>query len=198
MLHWQKKNDREVVRDILKHDGIIVCSTDTVYGLLAALSETAKQKLHLLKGDRKDKPFLILIAGVHKIAYFAELAPSLTDFLKQVWPGPVTCVVKTAAGTIALRAPNHAGLQELLEDFDGLYSTSANISGLAVPHAPQDIDPVLLAGTDAFIDGQMQLDKPVPSTILDCTNPDSIRVIREGAFPVATLEEIYGTAFGRN
>ena len=199
MFNWQSQEDRNTIRDILTDDGIVLCSTDTVYGLLARISQPAEQQLRALKGERAGKPFLVLIAGTHKLSSFAELPDVLTQFLERVWPGPLTCVVKTSDGTIALRVPAHEGLQKLLEYFDGLYSTSANVSGEGTPAARENIDPVLLASADATIfDEQPLLDKRAPSTILDCTDPDSIRVIREGAFPIAELEEIYGTAFRRN
>ncbi len=198
MLNWQETEDRNKIHDILIRDGIVLCSTDTVYGLLTQLTEAAEQKLHALKGARSGKHFLVLIAGIHKLGYFAELPDNLTSFLNKVWPGPVTCVVKTIDGTIALRAPKHDGLLELLKHFDGLYSTSANRAGADVPHSEQDIDPVLMASADAFIDSHHQLDKVPPSTILDCTDLNDIRLIREGAFPLEKLEELYGTTIRRD
>ncbi len=192
-LSWHESHDREQVRSILARDGVVLCSTDTVYGLLANVTDAAEQKLRTIKTERGDKPFLALIAGMHKLTHFAQVPRRLQKFLEQVWPGPVTCII----GAHALRCPDHERLRELLENFDGLYSTSANPSGKPVAKTRDEIDPELLDAVDAFIDDD-QLDNLAPSTILDCRNPDAIVVLRQGAFPIKTLEEIYGTPFKRN
>ena len=191
--NWHEKRDREQVRSILARDEIVLASTDTVYGLLCNVTAAAETKLRSIKSERGKKPFLVLVAGMHKLAHFAQPTARLKTFLEQVWPGPVTVII----GTYALRCPDHERLRELLEHFDGLYSTSANRSGEPAAQTRGEINPELLAAVDAFIDDE-QLDKSPPSTILDCRNPDAIAVIREGAYPVKTLEEIYGTAFRRN
>lgn len=57
--------------------------------------------------------------------------------MERFWPGPLALLIfkakadlpsylKGADGTIALRIPAHAGLQQLLVDCEGLFSTSAN------------------------------------------------------------------------
>ncbi len=191
--NWHEKHDREQVRSILARDEIVLSSTDTVYGLLANVTDAAESKLRSIKSERGDKPFLVLIAGMHKLAHFTQVPDRLKKFLEQVWPGPVTCIIAAHA----LRCPDHERLRELLEHFDGLYSTSANRSGAQVPQTRAEIDQELLGAVDAFIDDG-RLDKSAPSTILDCRNPDAIVVIREGAYPIKTLEEIYGTPFRRD
>lgn len=46
--------------------------------------------------------------------------------------------------TVAIRCPEHAGLQNVLKHFDGLFSTSANKTGMPAPVKFEDIDKNLL------------------------------------------------------
>jgi Putative translation factor (SUA5) len=48
--------------DVIKHGGVVITKTDTIYGILAnALDKEAIEKIYVIKGREKDKPFIILI-----------------------------------------------------------------------------------------------------------------------------------------
>ncbi len=210
-LYWEQARDIMIAQLLLRGGGVLLASTDTVYGLLAPFTEEGKAKLDTLKGAREHKPYLVLIASPQKLSRFVDdttFPPSLNSLIAHVWPGPVTIVFRaqptvpaalcTSTGTIALRCPDHAGLQELLQPFDGVFSTSANTSGQPVPQGASDIEPQLLKSVDSFIDVvASSLDKMPPSTIIDCTNPDNITLVREGAVALTQLEKIYGTQIKR-
>ena len=101
---------------------------------------------------------------------------------------------------IALRVPKHQHLQKLLQNFNGLFSTSANIAGKSVPRSIDDLDEDLIKSA-AYVVVDSMNDKLVksqqeikPSTILDCSG-DDIKVVREGAYPIDYLEKIAGKRF---
>ena len=125
--------------------------------------------------------------------------------IDQCWPGPVTLIfkakndlpsfAKSKKNTIALRYPDHEGLLSLLKSFDGLFSTSANKT---VEKAPENIDEInsdLIEKTDLLVYDEEMEKRTLPSTIIDCTNPQRLTVIRESLFPVKKLEEYYGEKF---
>jgi L-threonylcarbamoyladenylate synthase len=185
---------------------IIVTTTDTVPGLLACVSQKTFDKLNKIK-KRESKPYLLLIRSAQEVARFAELnrALHIENLMSSCWPGPLTLIlparvdapsyIKGPEGTVAVRAPDHAGLQKLLQHVDVLFSTSANIAGQPVPESITDVDVAIIDKVTCLVDDvdKRNIDAK-PSTILDCTG-DTIRVVREGAYPIEQLEKIYGSQF---
>ncbi len=98
--------------------------------------------------------------------------------------------MKSSEGTVALRVPDHAGLQSVMKKVGPLFSTSANRKGYPTPATLDAVDQTILDNVDLIIaDKKTTPKEPVPSTILDCTG-DEIKVIREGAYPIEELETI--------
>ncbi len=210
-LDWHKPHDIKAIVDCLRRDYPILCSTDTIWGLLGTISEKTFLLLNTLKGGRDSKPYVILIRNSEQLPSFVALNnidPSLKQLLNHCWPGPVTIVFKaredlppylcSSSNTIALRCPAHPGLLSLLQHFDGLYSTSANRSGKPAPQTWSQIEPFLKENVQKIIADEpenLEATSLLPSTILDCTHPDRISVLREGAYPITTLEEFYGKPF---
>ena len=193
-LFWNENSSIERLAAILQDGGLAIGSSDTVFGLISNLKCSSKNTLDLVK-KRYDKPYLILISKATPLEKFIDSAglSGIEDLAKKCWPGPVTLIcrahpdlplfMKGIEGTVALRMPDHEGLQQLLTHFEGLFSTSANISGQPVPDTLEEVDPAILAQCAALV-----LDSPgvmnsttEPSTILDCTG-DEIKVVRQGAF----------------
>jgi tRNA A37 threonylcarbamoyladenosine synthetase subunit TsaC/SUA5/YrdC len=96
--------------------------------------------------------------------------------------------------------PSHAGLLVLLQDIPALFSTSANKAGSPVPGCLADVDPEIVRQVSAIIldhDAHAGCTSVVPSTIIDCTGP-RLKVVREGAYAIDTLEAIAGQKFLRS
>lgn len=197
-LSWSNKNDLSEIVHTLKRGGVVLGASDTVIGLLVDATMTGIQKLNAIK-QRAEKPYIILVDGPEKISRFA-VVPHVTSaekIMRAAWPGPVTLIFKANPAsplydafpqkTVAIRIPAHDGLLQVLKQFDGLLSTSANRAGNLVPSSMQEVDPALRAHVDACItNGDVM---SVPSTILDCSG-DGIVLVREGAYPIAELERI--------
>jgi L-threonylcarbamoyladenylate synthase len=202
MLYWNDAESKDKIKKILDQDEILFASGDTVLGLWGKLTEKSFESINQLK-QRSGKPYLIVIASISKIDKFVDLPLSekLQTLIQTCWPGPVTIVFKARAdlpawmkspdGTIALRVPDHAGLLKLLADYDGLFSTSANIQGQPIPESLADVDSSILSGvgTAVCIDRGQQHYGQNPSTILDCST-GNIRVLRLGAFDLDALTDI--------
>ncbi|MFH0898610.1 MAG: Sua5/YciO/YrdC/YwlC family protein [bacterium] len=210
-IFWQNTDSITLLEQELKKDSICITSTDTVLGFLAASTEKSFQKLQSLKGERDQKPFVILVENIFSLKKFVDMhsiSNSVMTMLERCWPGPVTVVFRagincpsfcmSSEGTIALRSPDHHGLQKLLASYDGLFSTSANRSGKPVPINPEQIDQKIVQSIKYLVlDSDRHSMSQTPSTILDCSRgvEQGIRVIREGAFPIHELEDYYGSPF---
>lgn len=199
-LSWNNPKDIQELQRLLDDDRVVLASGDTVLGLYAPLTLAGYESLNQLK-QRSGKPYLTLISSPHMLPYFVDqvIDEKLQRLMDTVWPGPATLIfrakedlpdfIKDASGTIALRVPDHKGLQELLQSRKGVFSTSANIHTEAIPAKIQDVNPRIKEGVGAIcldVDTDQAI---LPSTILDCSS-EQITIIREGAISRQKLTEI--------
>jgi len=123
----------------IKRGGVIICPTDTVYGFLAdATNKKAVDKIFKIKKRLKQKPLAIFIQNFKTAKSLALINKDQENFLKKIWPGKVTVVLKRKAGvklygvdkkTIAIRIPKYKFLNNLLKKINKpLVQTSVNIS----------------------------------------------------------------------
>jgi tRNA threonylcarbamoyl adenosine modification protein (Sua5/YciO/YrdC/YwlC family) len=189
----------------LQSGKVIAGTTDTIFGLLANLTYESFLALNIIKG-REQKPYIILIKNADSLSHFVSIRnDSYSNFhieklIQQCWPGPLTLIfkakadvpsfMKAADGTIALRVPKHEGLQQLLAQKDGLFSTSANRAGQPPAKTIQELDEQIKQSINyAVIDKGYEQHEQFPSTILDCTT-DKIKVVREGMYPLSDIKTI--------
>lgn len=198
---WKDINSIRKLIDSLKMGSVSATTTDTVTGLLAPLTGQGHARLDKIKG-RDLKPYLILTSSRSFIESWieGEITPTVERLMDHCWPGPLTLIFKArstipsymkgAGGTIAVRIPDHAGLQSVLKEFDGLFSTSANTTGKSVPKTIFDIEPIIIDQLEyLFTDEETASSSPLSSTILDCTQK-TIHVVRQGAYLIKDLEKI--------
>jgi L-threonylcarbamoyladenylate synthase len=218
-LFWDDLESIKILNKSLDHNALSIVDTDTILGLLGRLTLESYEVLNHIKGGRSGKPYLILLGSSDKLKLFVDQAVLTAPVMRLIdycWPGPVTFIFKaqpklpdfiTSSGqTIALRCPKHAGLQKLLNLYDGLFSTSANKSSEHVPVTSDDINPDILAQIEYLvIDRNNIREQAVPSTIIDLSglvghdqnSYAMIKVVRVGAYPIEELERIYGSKFKR-
>jgi L-threonylcarbamoyladenylate synthase len=155
--------------------GVVLLPTDTIYGLHAMVgNEAAVARIAAMKEREASKRFVVIAASVGQLASAGAVVP---DLLRDIWPAPLTAIVPSAAGTLAVRVPALPWLLRLLQRTGPLVSTSANRSG-----EPPIVRPDLLAR-----DLQQRIDSALdagprdgnPSAIVDFTE-NSPRLIREG------------------
>jgi L-threonylcarbamoyladenylate synthase len=169
---------------ILRHDGIIVYPTETVYGLGGdALSEEAILKVYKAKKRPVSNPISIAVSSTDMMECVAKLDEPASLFTDRFLPGPVTIVVPArkcipailtgGTGMIGIRYPSHPVALDLIARFDSpITATSANISGGKEPVTPDECR----VPHDLLIDGGRL--PGIPSTVVDLT---SRRIIRPGA-----------------
>lgn len=215
---WTNLTAQRTLRKSLQNNDVSIVSTDTILGFIAPITLEGFTKLMHIKGKREQKPYLILIASHKKLSSFIDetkLSNAMLNVLHHCWPGPLTVIFQartpqptyltSSTGTIALRCPQHKELRILLEDFDGLFSTSANKSGEAVPQSYYDVPQDIIQKIAYVVLDENNEKNPqqnLPSTIIDFSaamenHAAPVRVIREGAYSIKELESYYGKSFTR-
>jgi len=166
----------------LRRGKVAICPTDTVYGLIAdATNKKAVEKIFKIKKRNLKKPVPIFVKNIKTAKRLAQINKQQEEFLRKVWPGRTTAVLKRKKGkniygvnkkTIALRLPDYKLVIILLKKLNRpLTGTSANISGKPVSIKIKEVlkqfkkqkyqpDLVISAGN---------LPKSRPSTVIDLT-----------------------------
>ncbi|PIZ57263.1 threonylcarbamoyl-AMP synthase [bacterium (Candidatus Torokbacteria) CG_4_10_14_0_2_um_filter_35_8] len=194
----------EAAADILKRGLVLVYPTDTVYGLgVNILDENAVRKIFLIKGRDFIKPLPIVVRDLKMAEEVASVGEKAKVLFNKFLPGPLTLVlpkkdiisdiISADLETVGIRIPECEVTKKLSEKLDFPYTTtSANISGRPstssirevrsqFSDSPRKPDLILNAGT---------LSPSLSSTIVDLSNENDIKILREG--PISK-EEILST-----
>ncbi|MDF2441840.1 MAG: L-threonylcarbamoyladenylate synthase [Subtercola sp.] len=202
-----------LARAAISRGELVVIPTDTVYGLAAdAFDPRAVQRLLDAKGRTRQSPPPVLIADVRTLEALAEsLSPAARELTAAFWPGGLTIVVNARAslmwdlgethGTVALRQPNDPLALELLAETGPLAVSSANLTGQPAAASAAEALGMLGDSVSVYLDsGHPVADSAVsdsaalPSTIVDATHPEEVRIIREGAIPASEIRRVVGEA----
>jgi len=179
----------------LERGQVVVCPTDTVYGLLAdATNDKAVERVFQIKKRNKKKAISIFVKDIEMAAKYVLMDKDMENFLDEIWPGRITVALKKknrsglskkisgSKKTIGLRIPEYKLIHEIIKKFKKpLTGTSANISGKSSTVKIEEIykyfedeqirpDLILSAGN---------LPYNVPSTVIDFSN-DKPKIIRRG------------------
>ncbi|MBU0518050.1 threonylcarbamoyl-AMP synthase [bacterium] len=198
----QHSENLDLVSDVLRHGGIIVYPTETVYGF-GCLADQPKaiDRIAELKGSPEESHFLVLIGKRKEIASFCVDVPSLAfPLMDAFWPGPLTLILPAAhdvhprligpSGGVAIRLSSHPWPGSLLQKVKGgLISTSANLHGQPVIRNRSELGPRLLRSVDLFIDWG-DLDGGVSTMIDLCEDPP--KCVREGTIKLSEIENVIG------
>jgi L-threonylcarbamoyladenylate synthase len=188
---------------ILESGGLVAVPTETVYGLAArADSAEAVAKIYAAKGRPDFNPLIVHVAGVERAARYAEFSPAALALAAAHWPGPLTLVlprrvdaplaeaVSAGLPTIAVRAPAHPVMREMLAAVDfPLAAPSANRSGFISPTTAAHVLASLDGRIDLVLDGGACL-AGVESTIVAVRADGSLEELRPG--PLAIAEMVAG------
>ena len=189
---------------ILRRGGLVAFPTETVYGLGAdAGNPAAIARLYAAKGRPADHPVIVHIADIGQLTQWSrEVTPLAQKLARGFWPGPLTMILKRAAGvrdevtggqdTVGLRIPSHAVAHALLAKFGGgIAAPSANrfgrVSATTAAHVRQEFG----GAVDCVLDGG-QSDVGIESTIVDATGAAPV-LLRPGHISARQIEEAAGT-----
>lgn len=189
VLKADKKNLKTIIEYVEK-GRIIVCPTDTVYGLICdATNKKTVQRLFKIKRRDTKEPVPIFVKDLKTAKKLAFINEKQEKILGNSWPGKITFILKRKKSkiygvkekTIGLRIPNHKVISYLLSSTNRpLTGTSANISG---EQASTKIKEVLKQFKNQKLKPDLIVDagnlKPSkPSKIIDLTG-NKIKVLRK-------------------
>ncbi len=186
--------------DIIKHGGLVVFPTETVYGLGAnALDKNAVTNIYKAKGRPMDNPLIVHLAkpeDAEKYAYTNDLFYKLA---KIFMPGPLTVIlpkkeiipyeVTCGLDTVALRVPSNDIAHELIEKSGcPIAAPSANLSGKPSPTSFDHVIKDMSGRADAIIDGG-KCTIGLESTVI-ILNGSKTELLRPGKITYEELKQI--------
>lgn len=164
--------------------------TDTIYGIVgSALNPQTVEKIYTLRKRVADKPMIILISSLDDLKKFdINLTRKQNDFLKKIWPNPVSVVLSCdkeefrylhrGKNSLAFRMPRDNNLLELLKETGPLVAPSANIEGEKPSETIEEAKGYFNEGVPCYVDGGKKANKP--STVLQLNNDGTVIVLRKG------------------
>ena len=185
--------------EVLTSGGIVIYPTDTVYGIGCSVeNKDAIERIHLIKGQRTDKPFSFVCSDLKNISEYAHVSNAAFKIMKHLIPGPYTFILPAARmkhlpkilvskrKTVGIRVPDSPIALTLVRELGHpILSTSATDETGEILNDPARIAEQFQSVVDLILDGGLLLSKP--STVLDLTN-DRAKVVRLGAGDVSFLE----------
>jgi len=191
----------------LRAGELVVCPTDTVYGVAAdAFNVAATGAIFRIKDRPRALPLPVLVSRPRQAwAVSSEVPSGASELAAAFWPGALTMILPQgtdldwdlgdARGSIALRIPNHPVLLELLERVGPVAATSANRTGEPTPPTVSEIETMFGAEVAVYLDGG-PASGDAGSTIVDLSKGDPT-LIREGPITSAELERVLGRPLAR-
>jgi len=160
----------------LRRGGVVAYPTEAVWGLgCDPRDEAATLRLLALKAREVEKGLILIAADEAQLAPFIDIAAldgAQREAVRASWPGPHTWIVPAspdaprwitgAHAGIAVRVSAHPPVVELCRACAGaLVSTSANRAGEPAARRIDRLDPRIVAGVDAVLEGETGgLDRP--------------------------------------
>lgn len=174
---------------------IIAVRTDTVFGFIAdGTNQNTISHLYEVKKRDLNKGYIVFVASIEQAKMYAKSIPSYAyKLMEAFWPGALTCIfpVKKSksqamylpdGASIGIRIPNELHLLALLEKTDKtIISTSANISGEPTLTSLGQIAKAFGGEVVCWDFQSHTTTNNLASTIIDCQEKDTWRLLREGS-----------------
>ena len=169
---------------VLQAGGLVICPTETVYGVLAdSENPQAIDKLLTYKRRPAGKAISVAVADQKMAEKYVELNQQARKLYQQFLPGPVTVIsqsqgladvrLESEYHTLGIRWPDHDFLQQLIMRLGrGVTATSANAHARKTPYCLADIFKNLSTRQKNLIDLAIDaghLPKNPPSLVIDTT-----------------------------
>lgn len=182
---------------LLKAGKIGVMPTDTVYGIVgSALNPQTVEKIYQLRKRSKDKPMIILISALVDLEKFdVKLNNEQKNFLKKIWPNPISVVLPTSSKkfkylhrgkkSLAFRIPKKEILLKILQKVGPLVAPSANYQGEQPSKTIKEAKKYFAQSIDFYVDeGTINFQ---PSTIIKLDQELAPTVLRNGSIGLSQL-----------
>lgn len=179
--------------DLLKHDGVLIIPTDTVYALACSLK--SRKAFERICAIRNIKPaqanFSIVFSDFsHLSEYTRPFSREVFRIMKSNLPGPFTFILNASSSvpelfkskkkTIGIRIPEQEIIHALISELGNPLVVSSLRSENEITEYYNDageIERAFSEKVDLIIDGGFSEMKP--STVVDCTGDKPV-LVREG------------------
>lgn len=191
---WGSPEATKALAEAFARGLAVLAESDTVWGLLTPALQAGAAELDRLK-LRRDKPYLVLMGSLTEVERVVVFPANGSYALaKAGWPAPLTLLLparqgqlldaQSETGVVGIRVPDHEPLRRVAQQFGGLFSTSANISGQPVPTTLAEIPVSIRQEVGAIIHNDpAYVPHTQPSTIVDCSG-SVLKVVRQGAYEI--------------
>lgn len=192
------------VADRLRQGNVVGVPTDTFYGLAAdPYNLHAVERVYEIKERSRHKPLSLLIESPDQAEEMADTPPDEFYLLaEKFWPGPLTIILKAAAklplkvtansGNLAVRMPDSPVAQAILKTMGcPITATSANLRGAAECTTAAAVAEQLRELVPLIVDGG-PTPRRLPTTIVNLSSGGRWQLQREGAIPLAEIEDLLG------
>ncbi|MDO8573793.1 MAG: L-threonylcarbamoyladenylate synthase [Candidatus Daviesbacteria bacterium] len=186
-------NEHTII-DLLKKGKIGVMPTDTIYGIIgSALNPLTVEEIYALRKRDTSKPMIILISSLDDLSDFdIVLSSEQRDFLKKVWPNPISVILPCPAErffylhrgkkSLAFRMPDNKLLLRILQQVGPLVAPSANLEKEKPAETINEAKKYFRKKIPFFVNGGKLKSKP--STMIRLYEDGKQIVLREGSFKV--------------
>lgn len=183
-------NELSKALETLREGGLILYSTDTIWGIGCDASNIeAVQKIYKLKKRVETKAMICLVADDRMLKKYVKEVPSAALEIIDVTDTPTTIIyddpqnlAKNLIGddnTIAIRIPDDEFCYQLSRKLNGaIVSTSANISGESTPRSFKEISGEILKGVDYVVNLHREKKPGNPSSIIKLGKNGIVKIIR--------------------
>ncbi len=179
-----------LIVDCLNKGKVIAYPTDTIYGLgCLANKEKAVKKIRHIKQQKVDKPFLILISSLSMAKKYCFISQKQEKYLKKVWPGPVTVVLKNRGllpreltgeiDSIAVRLPKSEFIAKIIKRAKmPIVSTSLNKTKDKNLVSASNLDNYFISFKPDLVINVGKLQKKA-SMLVDLRDIENIKILRK-------------------
>lgn len=180
------------ITDLLKKGRIGILPTDTIYGLVgSALKPKTVEEIYNLRKRDISKPLIILIASLNDLNKFhINLTKEQKDFLKRVWPNPVSVILACpyeefaylhrGKKSLAFRIPDNKMLLNILKEVGPMVAPSANLEKEKPAETIEEAKRYFKDEVSFYIDGGRIESKP--STIIRLYEDGKSIILRKGTY----------------
>jgi len=154
------EDDLHAIVDIMSNGGVILCPTDTIWGISCnAFNKSAVENIYKIKKRDTSKPFILLIDSIQNLKKYIKHIHPRIETLIYYHLRPVSVVYEASSQlpsylfnddkTVAIRVTKDPMLKEIIKKLGHpIVSTSANISGDEIPQTHAEIHPSIINSVD--------------------------------------------------
>lgn len=186
--------------ELMRQSRTVIYPTETFYAIGSrALDPAASARVFRAKNRSNVHPLPIIIGDWDQLEAVARVPEYAEKLLKNFWPGPLSVILQAplrvpdiltgGTGCVAVRLSSHPVAVRLAQCLgEPITSSSANISGRPSTSTVADLTADLVLNADGVLDQPPVPAGGLPSTLVEFTDSQSLRILRPGAISRKELE----------